>query len=229
RYGEVIGTGGDVGTQTPYWPVTCLPWLKKAAYLDWSGLRPMSETEYEKACRGPFDSHAAYANGIDFYMELNDAMPVQVENWRTAEERITFGISEISGNIASNNPYDQYRGLYRVGIFAASVQNPTRINTGASYYGMMEMSGNAGETVISLGNSNTRDFSGLHGDGELSSSYNPSFSVLQDWSFASASGVGVRGYGGILITSRIVMDEHTESDDDYEFSYTGFRGCRTAP
>ena len=30
-----------------------LSWADVAAYLDWSGLRPMTELEFEKACRGP--------------------------------------------------------------------------------------------------------------------------------------------------------------------------------
>ena len=29
-----------------------ISWSDMSAYLDWSGLRPMTELEYEKACRG---------------------------------------------------------------------------------------------------------------------------------------------------------------------------------
>jgi formylglycine-generating enzyme required for sulfatase activity len=30
-----------------------LSWFDVAAYLDWAALRPMTELEFEKVCRGP--------------------------------------------------------------------------------------------------------------------------------------------------------------------------------
>ena len=60
----------------------------------------------------------------------------------------------------------------RVGIFAASAVNPTRVETGGSYYGVMELSGNLYERVIGVGSPVNRAFTGLHGDGELLSSGN---------------------------------------------------------
>ena len=36
----------------PHIPMGYMNWQDLASYLDWSGLRPMSEFEYEKACRG---------------------------------------------------------------------------------------------------------------------------------------------------------------------------------
>lgn len=41
--------------RTPLPRVACdwLCWADVAAYLDWAGLRPLTELEYEKACRGP--------------------------------------------------------------------------------------------------------------------------------------------------------------------------------
>lgn len=45
-----------------------LSWADLCAYADWSGLRPMSELEYEKACRGPLapvaDEYAWGSTGI---------------------------------------------------------------------------------------------------------------------------------------------------------------------
>jgi len=56
-YRSVIGTNSyipAVYTSPSNSHVACkLSWVYFAAYLDWSGLRPMTELEYEKACRGP--------------------------------------------------------------------------------------------------------------------------------------------------------------------------------
>ena len=34
-------------------PCNFLSWMDLAAYLDWAALRPMTELEFEKICRGP--------------------------------------------------------------------------------------------------------------------------------------------------------------------------------
>ena len=57
-------------------------------------------------------------------------------------------------------------GPLRVGIFANDTSS--RISSGASYYGIMDMSKNVSEYVISLGSTGSRNFSALiHGDGML--------------------------------------------------------------
>ena len=49
---EWEGTGGAY-TSNPYTPLSFPLWGEIMAYMDWSGLRPMSEFEFVKACRGP--------------------------------------------------------------------------------------------------------------------------------------------------------------------------------
>ena len=57
-------------------------------------------------------------------------------------------------------------GPLRVGIFASDTSS--RLSSGASYYGIMDMSKNVSEYVISLGSNGSRNFSYLvHGDGSL--------------------------------------------------------------
>ena len=57
-------------------------------------------------------------------------------------------------------------GPLRVGIFANDTSS--RISSGASYYGIMDMSKNVNEYVISLGSNGSRNFSSqVHGDGML--------------------------------------------------------------
>jgi len=77
-------------------------------------------------------------------------------------------------NPINNNGMNQFimeggdggSGPLRVGIFANDTSS--RISSGASYYGIMDMSKNVMEYVISLGSTGSRNFSSLvHGDGML--------------------------------------------------------------
>lgn len=218
------GFGGFIQIENPYRPIDCVTWGQVAAFLDWSGLRPLSETEYEKACRGPlYPEPDEYAWGTSNWFGPSDFNDLITENDGEVNEIVVGGFSETYPNGVS--PTAPWHGnsptVLRVGIFAASVQNPTRINTGASYYGLMEMTGNAPEAVIGLGSSNTRDYSGLHGNGEVTSSGNASTNLLSNWSFVNASGVRLRGYNHQSVSRRFSVVGQLDQ--------IGFRGCRTAP
>ena len=52
RYAITGSTVGSYSTGNPNVACNYLSWGDLAAYLDWSGLRPMSELEFEKSCRG---------------------------------------------------------------------------------------------------------------------------------------------------------------------------------
>lgn len=131
-----------------------------AAYLDWSGLRFMTELEYEKMAKGHFSVASMLASGgilstnVD-YIIINDGE----EN-----ELITNCASNLTNMNYSEN---HVSGPLRAGIFAASANNPTRLETGGSFYGVMELSGNLFERVISSGSVLGRTFTGNHGDGRL--------------------------------------------------------------
>jgi len=49
-------SGGVYSTTNPYVACNHLGWADLSAYLDWSGLRPMTELEFEKSCRGTLPS-----------------------------------------------------------------------------------------------------------------------------------------------------------------------------
>jgi hypothetical protein len=85
----------------------------------------------------------------------------------------------------------------------------------------MEMTGNCYERVISVGNSQSRDFSGLHGDGNITSSGNASLSLLTNWGFVSAIGVGFKN---AETSQRYIIND---TDPDRMGSY-GIRGLRSA-
>ncbi len=133
------------------------------AFAAWAGLRPMSELEYEKACRGPLDPMAGeYAWGN---LEISATTAMGTTDG-TGTNRATGG----NCNYGSCSP----DGPYRVGIYATT--NSSRVAAGASYWGIMELSGNVGEFCVNVGA--FRTFTGLHGNGALSSAGTADYSSL---------------------------------------------------
>lgn len=203
----------------PWRPMHYLSWADMATYLDWAGLRPMSELEYEKACRGALDpqlNELAWGNESWYTPEL-----YTYENEGTPEETIATGMGTYAGNANSNSIYSGSATPVRCGIFAASAENKSRQETGATYWGIMEMSGNCYELVISVGNAQSRDFTGLHGDGVVTGTGNASFTLLLNWAFVSAIGVG---YRSSEVSTRYGANYNNADRERWH----GIRGVRTA-
>jgi hypothetical protein len=157
-------------TDYPYAATNCVSWADLAAYLDWSGLRPMTELEFEKSCRGTLASvtheYAWGTTGIasSYYTLTNSG---------ATDEVIATNYSTTVGNAAYYSTIQfagSINGPVRGGVFAGTTGNTGRVTAGATYYGIMEMSGNAQERAITVGNVAGRSFTGLHGDGTLNKS-----------------------------------------------------------
>ena len=141
-----------------------LSWQDGAAYLDWAGLRPMTELEFEKACRGPQTPvDGEYAWGTPFIA----GSTYTLSGTGTITEGINTNYNTSDGNAVTSSTWGSGNGPLRVGIFAANTNNSGRITSGATYYGIMEMSGNVAERAVTLGNMAGRSFTGLHGNGSL--------------------------------------------------------------
>ena len=156
-----------------------LSWVDGCAYADWSGMRPMTELEFEKACRGtltPVANEYAWGN-------TNIVQAIGITNPRQATEVTT----PTNANCVYNNA-SGVQGPVRVGNFARS--GSTRESSGASYYGIMELSGNLWERPVTAGNTTGRSFTGLLGDGTLDASGN---SNVTNWPGIDAVGSGFRG------------------------------------
>jgi formylglycine-generating enzyme required for sulfatase activity len=156
-----------------------LSWGDLTAYLDWAGLRPMSELEYEKAARGPNGPvPGEYAWGSTDIIGATS-----ITNGGTASEQ---------GQAGSNITYNSAGGVQgptRVGSFGG--QGTSRVDTGASYYGAFDLSGNLWERAVTVGNSTGRNFQGTsHGDGNLDTNGDANQS---SWPSISATGAGFRG------------------------------------
>jgi len=181
------------------------------AYCSWSGLRPMSELEYEKACRRFYPQvpdKGEYAwntnNGINRLNGLSDL------NYRgdEREQALSYLKNVNSGTTNSIN------GPVRCGLFATSATNQTQ--AGATYWAVMEMSGNLKELCMSVGNPG---FDGHIGTGVYDAAC---------WSTAVDS-YGVRGGGFSSPDSLLRTSDRTEAMNYFTSitqrdSTVGFRG-----
>lgn len=195
NFANVAGSDGITWTNTGPLPniyVTTAPeralsginHIQGAAYADWAALRPMTEFEWEKACRGnifPLPHEFAWGTGginLSVYSILNDG---------ASNEAVTLSAQpSANGEWSFATPR-----VVRAGIFAGSTGTATRTQAGAGYYGAMELSGNVWEHVICVGSVAGRAFTGVNGDGALTATGLPDVS---GWP-TGASGWESRGAG----------------------------------
>jgi len=127
-----------------------LSWEDVASYLAWACLRPMTELEYEKAARGI----AAPALN-DFSWGSGSLTPAVATSYtfggagtENGTETTTAGNCIWGGTAPTFTNGDGGQGPGRCGIFATASTN--RVTAGASYWGVMELTGNVREPVIAL-------------------------------------------------------------------------------
>lgn len=162
-----------------------------AAYADWAALRPMSELEYEKASRGcdynggspiaifPLNGEYAWGNTT-----IYNAIVPTVGDGTTTEG---YG-SCVNYNC---NYSGGAGGPLRNGIFAAKgCSSNQRQQAGASYYGVMELSGNLREIVMGCRNyynGYNPNFTATNGDGAISGN---GYANVTSWTQSSTTGTG---------------------------------------
>ena len=224
RYAITGSTIGNYATNHPFVACNFLSWVDGVAYLDWSGLRPMTELEFEKACRGTLT-------------------PVVDEfAWGTITITGATGISNIGANnevasnaganaVFDNNPAVQ--GPLRVSSFATATS--TRAQAGSSYYGIMDLSGNLWERTVSMGNATGRSFTApIHGNGLLT---NDGFCDISTWpgfitnKVTGATGAGFRGGAWFVASINLRASSRRDATvvnatraNDFDF-----RAVRSAP
>ena len=165
-----------------------LTWGMVSSYLDWAALRPMSELEYEKICRGPgpvlLNEYAWGTTNITNGTTLSTTAPLEdgteIFTNNPVANVVFNNTSYGGGRTASVGPSGD-RGPVRCGIFALP-STSTRQDAGATYYGVSEMSGNVTEYCVSLStltqSGGTRPFLPTLGDGLLNGS---GFHNVADW------------------------------------------------
>lgn len=197
------GTHPNLITATPTVVAGSLSNEDLMSLLDWSALRPMSEMEYEKACRGANVAPVSneYAWGTTAYTGINTPTDqgMSTETWATGNV-----------NIATN-------ALMRCGALATGTSS--RSQSGATYYGIMEMAGNAFEFVVNA-NTSGRTFTATNGNGSLSStgSYDAS-----NWP-TSSSACGFRGNGAVSVYPSYTTPDYLRISDRYWYASGGLTG-----
>jgi formylglycine-generating enzyme required for sulfatase activity len=165
-------------------------WADACAYADWAALRPMSELEYEKAARG-HDVTYGPIYPVQFEYPWGNTSITNLTGTLTNDGTISEGVPNPTTNNANALYSGGISGPVRNGIFAA--KNATanqRQQSGASFYGVMELAGNLAEMVISntipyysgdCSSPPQHAFSkNIHGDGNLNNNGNCDVSNWSD-------------------------------------------------
>lgn len=226
-------------------------WGDEISYADWSGLRPMSELEFEKACRGTLPMVVdEYAWGTAAICASNNMSPAN--GGFANETAVNSCNSPSNGNTLlqlTNYQFSNYTygRPARVGLFANATS--TRISSGATYYGIMDMSGNLMHFCVSVSENCQLDpsmitvpsyagqFDGtMHGDGYVDAAGDCNLPVIgpatPGWPGINMIGAGMRGgsFDGIYNINGRVSDR---GDNAWVHTYRnfnqGFRVVRSAP
>lgn len=226
------GDGNYNETDDGEW-IACnwLSWMDGCAYVDWAGLRPMTELEYEKACRG---DQAPVANEYAWGTSTVAAAAYTLSNAGAADEGIATNYSTTNGNASYSTTDGGINGPLRGGIFAANGSNGGRITAGASYYGIMEMSGNLWERPVTIGHATGRAFTGLNGNGRLSANGHANQSLWPGISSNEVTGATGSGFRGGVWTHaaprpRVSDRYHAAYARTLRNGLNGFRGVRVFP
>ena len=162
-YGCDLNVNGTFNEAADGQDVACnwLSWRDLMTYLDWSGLRPMTEMEYEKVARGSGVPIVAneYAWGSTTILQATSG---SLTNGGQSTE-----VSTASGNglCAYGSANATTFGPLRCGFAAGAAT--TRSQASSAYYGVMDMCGNVFEQCVGGYNFNYSSFNGLNGDGTI--------------------------------------------------------------
>jgi formylglycine-generating enzyme required for sulfatase activity len=164
------GSSAVFRTTSPFVPALFMPCSGALGFAAWSGLRPMTELEFEKACRGPVkpvaDEYPWGTTGIAG-MNLAAGGKYVLTNVNEVTESIAWsggnGPDATRGNafFAGNNT--ALGSPTRAGIFATTESD--RVLAGATYWGILDMAGSAAEKAVPVGDAASRAFAGEHGEG----------------------------------------------------------------
>jgi hypothetical protein len=216
------------------------------AYLDWAALRPMTELEFEKACRGP---RAPVTGEFPWGNTSSNTSNITLSGTENGTEFVTTtGRQGYLPGTSSISQGDAGQGPLRSGIFA-TVNSGSQITSGGTYYGVMNMGDNMNEPVVTLANVAGRSYRGAHGDGILhtnghanqgfwpGSNSNTSVTVANsgtntNGSSSTAAGLGLKNNASCCsdhaISNRGYVTQMSTSRTTTIHLYGGCRGVRTA-
>ena len=211
---DEVGDGGNIACNYLSWP-------DLMAYLDWSGLRPMSEFEFEKACRGAAPGSNPNENAWSTTTSLQ-AQSGALSNAGTGTEVSTSSGDGLCAYGAGTNT----KGPLRCGFAATSAT--TRFQAGAGFYGIMELSGNVMEQCVGGYNFNYSAFTSANGDGEIATN---GTADMAGWPVDGGGQKGGVGRGGdwfsgsqyLRVSDRAFMVQNVNQVRDGRFGGRGVR------
>jgi formylglycine-generating enzyme required for sulfatase activity len=163
--GSIKMDGNKYIAASPDRPCNYISWDDACAFADWSGLRPMTELEFEKACRGP-------------------EKPIAHEYpWNTNNK------NKLQRIVNTDNELIWINGLKE-----SDLNDSNRDQFGASYYWVMDLAGSVWERCITIGDSTGRSFRGTHGDGMITN-YGYASNADWPKGSTETAGFGFRGGG----------------------------------
>jgi len=200
-----------------------LSWADLMAYLDWAALRPMTEFEFEKICRGPNTPVAnEYPCGTTNILSATAASIAYPG--AANESSLTTGAGLCVYAAGSTTS----RGPLRVGITATNTT--TRTLAGAAFYGAMDMAGNVNEQCLGGMTYNYSTFTTANGDGTLSGTGSAD---TANWPAIGGGGQGGVMRGGnwydngwqfCIVSNRDWIGNNANATRDYR---VGGRGVRS--
>jgi formylglycine-generating enzyme required for sulfatase activity len=207
RRGTIRLENSRYNATSPQRPMNFISWDDGLAFADWAALRPMTELEFTKACRGPEQPQAG-------------EFP-----WGTASRDKLARLVDANDELVMVNGWSE-----------TQLTDQTRLVFGASYYWVMDLAGNVWERVITLGSPAGRAFKGSAGDGRLDEQGNATNEDWPH-TYKGASGHGYRGGGfyeqgrAANLTNPHSPTEHRPYggwSGAYPYRAYGFRCARTA-
>jgi len=188
-------------TYAPARACNAIAWKDTAAFAAWAALRPVTDFEFEKACRGPEKAiswecawgSTEIGRADTFHGADGCGYEIKIPTTGLVNACLGGGIAPFDAAAGKTEPDNPgFIGPVSCGLFANTRHEgiPKRLNDGASYYGILELSGNLWEPVVTFGHPKGRAFKVTHGDGSLDEE---GYARVPDWPDESGEGSGARG------------------------------------
>lgn len=178
-------------------------WL---SFMEWAALRPMTEFEYEKTCRGPitpvpYEYSWGTTDWSNDYNTLNWHCSTEVpQNFRLGLNNMSTGTSRRAG--------------------CEATPNTDRVHAGATYFGVLNMTGSTTERCVGGWGYDYSTYTTANGDGNINSDGSCAMTVWNNMRFQNRGGSWTTQYGGRL-------SERNYGDDANYNNANGGRGVRS--
>jgi len=181
-------------------------WL---AFMEWAALRPMTEFEYEKICRGPNTPVLGeYAWGTTDLYQMQYPNPNNI-----------YGCSiEVQPSFALGLCNCWTGRMYRIG--SAATQQTDRVHAGSSYYGVLDMTGGTYERCVGGWNYDYSSYTTLNGDGNINGDGSCAMTIWNNMQYWNR-GASAQNYQGSQVSNR-----NYGNDNGYGQAQAG-RGVRS--